>query len=85
MLQLQDEIGSIEKQIMKLKTDLSKYGDYSSFVYKKENLQVQLDNFRLKKAEAEASKKGYEAEIARCERDLGINSFCLFFYFLFFQ
>ncbi|XP_047134467.1 DNA repair protein RAD50 isoform X1 [Hydra vulgaris] len=65
-----NEIDLIEKQILKLKADLSKYGDYKRFVQEKEDLQTQLDKCRLKKAEIEASKKGFESEIGRCERDL---------------
>jgi len=70
LIKTEKEIQSIDIEIVKLKKELSKFGDYKVLSNERSSLQQQLDGLRKDKAIIEGRLKGYEDEVKRCERDL---------------
>lgn len=71
LIKTEKEIESIDIEIVKLKKELSKFGNYKVLSSERSSLQQQLDGLRKDKAIIEGRLKGYEDEVKRCERDLG--------------
>lgn len=70
----EQEIVKIEKLINDYKQEKDQYGDYQHFKKDRDELQQNLDKYRKKKAETAGRLQGFENEVKRCNRDLGIKS-----------
>lgn len=62
----------IEKLIDDYKQEIDQYGDYQQIQRDRIELQQNLDKYRKKKAETAGRLQGFENEVNRCNRDLGI-------------
>lgn len=68
----EQEIAKIGKLIDEYKQEINQYGDFRNFQKDRDELQQNLDKYRKKKAETAGRLQGFENEVKRCKRDLGM-------------
>lgn len=81
LLKTQKEIQQIDVEISQQEKDFATFGNYDELMVKRSTLQRQLDKLRKSKAEIEGRKKGFEDEVRRCHRDLGLHFSTMSFFF----
>ena len=81
LLKTQKEIQQIDVEISQQEKDFAAFGNYDELMLKRSTLQQQLDKLRKSKAEIEGRKKGFEDEVRRCQRDLGLHFSTISFFF----
>lgn len=72
-------------EISQQEKDFANFGNYDELMVKRSTLQEQLDKLRKSKAEIEGRKKGFEDEVRRCQRDLGLYFSTISFVFFVLQ
>ena len=85
LLKTQKEVQQIDVEISQQEKDFANFGNYDELMVKRSTLQEQLDKLRKSKAEIEGRKKGFEDEVRRCQRDLGLYFSTISFVFFVLQ